>query len=322
MKKEISVGGQAVIEGVMMRGPQHLATAIRRRSGDIELKLQPFISATQNNKFFSLPIIRGFVSLIEMMKIGFSTLTFSAERFELDLKLEAAEKGEKLKEKSKAAEKREEIFSIIVAFGLAFLFFGLLPYKLSDWLKLSKQDFFFNLFAGGIRIVFFVIYVWAISLMKDVKRLFRYHGAEHKNVNAYEHNSNLQIADIQSYTTIHPRCGTSFMFFVLLVGILCFSIADTLVSQFILGSPIPVYLRLGYHLLLIPLISGLSYEVLKFSGRNLKHPLVKFMTVPGMALQRITTQPPDDSMVETALVAMKAALEMDYSDHKVVLLEN
>ncbi|MCK9558318.1 MAG: DUF1385 domain-containing protein [Candidatus Cloacimonetes bacterium] len=321
MKKEISVGGQAVIEGVMMRGPDRLATAIRRRNGDIELKLQPFVSATQKNKFYALPIVRGFVSLIEMMKIGFSTLTFSAERFELDLRQEAEEKGEKLKEKSKAAEKREEIFSFIIAFGLAFLLFGLLPYKLSDWLKLSKQDFFFNLFAGSIRIVFFVIYIWAISLMKDVKRLFCYHGAEHKNVNAYEHNSTLQIPDIQSFTTIHPRCGTSFMFFVLLVGILFFSITDTLVSQVIIGTTIPVYLRLTYHLILIPVISGLSYEVLKFSGRNLKHPLVRFMTIPGMALQRITTQPPDDSMVETALVAMKAALDMDYSDHRVVLLE-
>lgn len=321
MKKEISVGGQAVIEGVMMRGPDRLATAIRRRSGVIELKVSPFVSATTRLKVLGMPIVRGFVSLIEMMKIGFSTLTFSAERYELDLKEEAKEKGETIKEKSKAAEKREEIFSFVVAFGLAFLLFGLLPYKLSDWLKLSKQDFFFNLFAGGIRIVFFVVYIWAISLMKDVKRLFRYHGAEHKNVNAYEHNSDLQISHIQSFTTIHPRCGTSFMFFVLLVGILVFSITDTLVSQFILGSPIPVYLRLAYHLLMIPIISGLSYEVLKFSGRNLNHPLVKFMTIPGMALQRITTQAPDDEMVETALVAMKAALDMDLSDHNVVLLE-
>jgi uncharacterized protein YqhQ len=321
MKKEINVGGQAVIEGVMMRGPERLATAIRRKSGDIELRLTPFISLTQKVKILGLPIIRGFVSLIEMMKIGILTLTFSADRYELDLKAEAEAKGEKTRQKSKAALKAEEIFSYVLAFGLAFLLFGLLPYKLSDWMKLSKQDFFFNLFAGGIRIVFFVVYVWVISLMKDVNRLFRYHGAEHKNVNAYEHNSSLEIPDIQSYTTIHPRCGTSFMFFVLLVGILIFSITDTLVSQFILHAPIPVYLRLGYHLLMIPIISGVSYEVLKFSGRNLKHPLVKVMTIPGMALQRITTQPPDDDMIETALVAMKAALDLDYSEHKVTLLE-
>lgn len=322
MKQEISVGGQAVIEGVMMRGPKQLATAIRRKNGNIELKITPFISVTQSVKLYGKPIIRGFVSLIEMMKIGFSTLTFSADRYELDLKADEVASGKEHKEVSKNRAKLEEVFSYIIAFGLAFLLFGLLPYKLADWLNLSKQDFYFNLFAGSIRILFFVLYVWFISLMKDVKRLFRYHGAEHKNVNAYEHDESLEIARIQSYTTIHPRCGTSFMFFVLLVGILTFSITDTLVSALIIHGPIPVYYRLAYHLLLIPLVSGLSYEVLKFSGRNLDHPLVKMMTVPGMALQRITTQPPDDEMVETALVAMKAALEMDYSAHNVTLLED
>ncbi|MDP2172250.1 MAG: DUF1385 domain-containing protein [Candidatus Cloacimonadaceae bacterium] len=319
-KQEISVGGQAVIEGVMMRGPETLATAIRRKNGSIELLKTPFISKTQTVKLFKLPIIRGFVSLIEMMIIGIKTLTFSATRFELDLIETEKENGKTVKVKSKAAQKTEEIFSYIFAFGLAFLLFGLLPYKLSDWMKLSRQDFFFNLFAGGIRIVFFVLYVWLISLMKDIRRLFQYHGAEHKNVSAYEKNNELLIAEIQKNSTIHPRCGTSFMFFVLLIAILIFSITDTLVSAFILKGPLPMFLRLGYHFLMIPIISGVSYEVLKFSGRNIKHPIVKLMTIPGMAMQRITTQPPDDSMVETALVAMKAALGLDYSEHNVVLL--
>jgi len=322
MKKEISVGGQAVIEGVMMRGPERLATAVRRKNGDIELLLTPFVSLTTRIKLLGYPIIRGFVSLIEMMKIGFSTLTFSADRYELDIQAEARENGEKIKTKSPLANKIEETLSFVLAFGLAFLLFGLLPYKLADWLNLSKQDFFFNIFAGSIRIVFFVLYVWLISLIKDVKRLFRYHGAEHKNVNAYEHNSSLDPVTIQSFSTIHPRCGTSFMFFVLLIGILIFSITDSLVSYFIIGGPIPMFIRLGYHILMIPLISGVSYEVLKFSGKNLKHPIVKIMTIPGMALQRITTQPPDDDMVETALVAMKAALDMDYSEYNVKVLEN
>jgi uncharacterized protein YqhQ len=321
-KKQINVGGQAVIEGVMMRGPEALATAIRRKDGTIELFKQPFVSKTQSAKFYGLPIVRGFVSLIEMMIIGIRTLAFSAKRFELDFMEEERAKGKEIKPKSKTWEKLEEILSYAFAFGLAFVLFGLLPYKLSDWMQLSKQDLYFNLFAGSIRIVFFVLYVWLISLMKDVKRLFRYHGAEHKNVNAYERDMNLDIASIQSNTTIHPRCGTSFMFFVLLIGILIFSITDTLVSAFILKAPVPVFMRLGYHFLMIPFISGVSYEVLKFSGRNLKHPIVKLMTIPGMALQRITTQAPDDDMVETALVAMKAALDMDYSDHKVVILDS
>jgi uncharacterized protein YqhQ len=321
-KKEISVGGQAVIEGVMMRGPEALATAIRRKDGTIELLKQPFTSITQKNKILGLPILRGFVSLIEMMSIGIKTLTFSANRFELDLIAEDKAKGKKTKQKSKSAAKLEEIFSYVFAFGLAFLLFGLLPYKLSDWMQLSKQDFYFNLFAGGLRIVFFVLYIYLISLIKDVKRLFRYHGAEHKNVNAYEHGTPLDIAKIQTWTTLHPRCGTSFMFFVLLTGILIFSITDTLVSAFILHKAVPVFVRLSYHILMIPFISGVSYEVLKFSGKNLKHPLVKMMTVPGMALQRITTQQPDDSMVETALVAMKAALDMDISEYNVRIIED
>ncbi|MDZ4120906.1 MAG: DUF1385 domain-containing protein, partial [Candidatus Cloacimonadaceae bacterium] len=300
-KKQIAVGGQAVIEGVMMRGPEALATAIRRKDGTIELKKQAFTSLTQKNKLFGTPIIRGFVSLIEMLVIGIKTLTFSANRYELDLIEEEKSKGKEIKQASKTKQLFSDILSYAFAFGLAFLLFGLLPYKLSDWFRLSKQDFYFNLFAGFIRIIFFVLYVWLISLMKDVKRVFQYHGAEHKNVNAYEHNSDLSVAEIQTQTTIHPRCGTSFMFFVLLVAILVFSITDTLVSAFILKGPVPVFLRLAYHFLMLPIISGISYEVLKFSGRNINHPLVKIMTIPGMALQKITTQPPDDQMVETAL---------------------
>jgi len=315
-KKQINVGGQAVIEGVMMRGPQHLATAIRRKDGSLEVWKKPFESVTTKVKFYGYPIIRGFVSLIEMMMIGLDTLTFSAQRFELDLAEE-----EKSKPKSARREKAEEYLTFIVAFGLAFLLFGLLPYKISDWMNLSKKDFYFNLFAGLIRILFFVIYVWLISFMKDIKRIFRYHGAEHKNVNAYEHDTPLQVAEIQKWTTLHPRCGTSFIFFVLLVAILVFSIIDTLVSIYLLGKPVPMLIRLGYHILLIPLLSGISYEVLRFSGRNLRHPLVKLMTIPGMALQRITTQPPDDQMVETALVAMKAALDMDISEYNVNWVE-
>ena len=320
-KKEINVGGQAVIEGVMMRGPDLLATAIRRKDGSIELLKTPFVSITQKKKFLGLPIIRGFISLIEMMIIGIKTLTFSANRYELDLVTEEKSKGEKTKERSKTAEQTTNIMSYIIAFGLAFLLFGWLPYKLADWLHLSRKDLLFNIFAGLVRIVFFVLYVYLISLMKDIKRLFRYHGAEHKNVNAYEHNCPLEIEKIQNWSTIHPRCGTSFIFFVLIISILIFSIIDTLVSAYILHSPVLVYLRLGYHILLLPLISGISYEVLKFSGKNLKHPIVKLLTVPGMALQHITTQPPDKEMIEIGLIAMKAALNMDLSEHNVKIIE-
>jgi uncharacterized protein YqhQ len=314
-KKQIAVGGQAVLEGVMMRGPEHLATAIRRADKTIEYKKQPFISVTQKVKWLGWPIIRGFVSLIEMMMIGVQTLTFSADRYELDMKEESKAK----KEKSNLRNQTESFFSYVIAFGLAILLFGVLPYKVADWVHLSKNNMTFNLFAGMIRIVFFVIYVWIISRMKDVHRVFQYHGAEHKNVHAYEQNCNLTPAEIQNFSTLHPRCGTSFMVFVLLIAILFFSLVDTLVSLYIIHGKIPWALRLSYHLLLIPLVSGISYEVLKLSGKNVNHPLVKIMIVPGMALQKLTTQEPDDEMVEVALIAMKAALDMDLSEHPDII---
>ena len=319
-KKEISVGGQAVIEGVMMRGPDSIATALRRKDGTIELYKQPFASKAKKGSFLGLPLVRGFVSLIEMMVLGIKTITLSANRAELDIMAEQADKGKELKKKSKAAEQAENLISYVFAFGLAFVLFAWLPYRIADWIGLSKQNFYFNLFAGSIRIVFFVLYIWLISRLKDIHRLFQYHGAEHKNINAYEKETGLDIASIQSNTTIHPRCGTSFIFFVLMVSILLFSIIDTLVSLFVLKSQVQLALRLGYHLLLFPLVSGVSYEILKFSGKNLKHPVVKILTIPGMALQHITTQPPDDQMVEIALVAMKAALDMDLQGHNVKVM--
>ena len=313
-KKQIQVGGQAVIEGVMMRGPEYLATAIRRKDKTIEIKKQKFVSITKSSKFLALPIVRGFVSLVEMMKIGIGTLNFSASRAELDWKEEDKKDGKKpKKEKSKSRQKAEEVLSYIFAFGLAFLLFAFLPYQIAEWMNLAKENIYFNLFAGSIRIVFFVIYVWAISLMKDVKRIFQYHGAEHKAVFAYENDSELSVEKVQKFKTLHPRCGTSFMFFVLLISILIFSIVDTIVARY-LGVP-NVPIRLAYHFLMIPFISGISYEVLKLSGKNIKHPLVKLMTAPGLALQRITTHPPDEEQVEVAIVAMKSALEMDISDY-------
>lgn len=308
-KKQIQVGGQAVIEGVMMRGPEYIATAVRRKDDTIEIKQKKFESVTKKHKFLGLPIIRGFVSLIEMLIIGFKSLNFSAQRYEMD-------NEEDVKEKSEKRKKLEEIFTFVIAFGLAFLLFGFLPYQSAAWLNLSKENVYFNLFAGIIRILFFILYVYIISFMKDVHRLFEYHGAEHKSVFAYENNAELNAESVQEYSTLHPRCGTSFIFFVLLVSILIFSIIDTIVARNF-GVP-SVLERLAYHFLFIPLISGISYEVLKLSGKNMKHPLVKFMTIPGLALQRITTQPPDKNQVEVALISMKCALQMDISEYENV----
>ena len=307
-KKEIAVGGQAVIEGVMMRGPDYIATAVRRNDGTIELSRDRFESRTKNNPILKRPVIRGFVSLIEMMIIGYKSLTFSANRWELDNAEENA------KEKSDRRKKVEEFFSFAFAIVLALVLFGFVPYLISFLLKLGKENLYFNLVAGVIRVIFFVAYVWIISFLKDVGRLFEYHGAEHKSVFAYENNDSLEPKDIQKYTTLHPRCGTSFIFFVLLISILVFTMVDFAVAK-IIGFLPSFAVRWLYHILLIPLISGVSYEVLKMSGKKQNNFLVKIMIAPGLALQRITTRPPDDSQVEVAVCAMKAALEMDLPDN-------
>jgi len=303
--KEIAIGGQAVIEGVMMRGPEHIATCIRREDGSLELKKEKFDSITKRIKILGIPLIRGFVSLIEMMIIGVKTLTFSASRYELDYV------DEKEAAKSDFRKKIEEFFSYLFAFGFAILMFGVIPYFLSQKME---NNTVFNLLAGSIRIVFFVIYVWAISKMKDVKRVFQYHGAEHKSVHAWENKSDLGATSVQKFSTLHPRCGTSFIFLVMLVAIFLFSIVDTIVQMYWLKN-ILWWQRLLIHFPLIPLVSGISYEVLKFSGKNINNPLVKVFTFPGLALQRITTQPPTDEMIECAVVAMKSALDVDVRDY-------
>jgi uncharacterized protein YqhQ len=307
-KQEIQVGGQAVIEGVMMRGPRFCATAIRRKNDDIEILKEAFISKTKNHPLYKLPIIRGFVSLIEMMIIGVGTLNFSAQRYEMDF-----DEPDKKKDKNPVIEKLSEYATIAFSLLLAFALFAYLPYKISSWIHLSKENFLFNLFAGTIRIIFFVLYVFLISKLKDIHRVFEYHGAEHKSVHAYDHEPELSIDKVKPYTTIHPRCGTSFIFFVLLISILIFSIVDTIVSAY-WGVP-ALWLRLSYHLLFMPLIAGVSYEVLKLSEKKLNHPIVKLLTVPGMALQKITTQEPDEKQIEVAVIALKAALELDLTEY-------
>ena len=313
-KPEIAVGGQAVIEGVMMRGPQHIATALRKKDGHIVLKKQKFVSKTKTNKFFGLPLIRGFVSLIEMLSIGIKTLNFSAEEA---IKDEEADKPGK--KKNVFLDKLYTAFSYIFAFGLAFLLFVFLPYRIAYWINIEKTSILFNLFAGGIRIIFFVVYVYLISLLKDVHRLFQYHGAEHKSVFAYEGNPDFTLEDTKKYRTYHPRCGTSFMLIVLVIAILVFSIFDTILAL-ILGHAIPLGIRIVLHLLLLPFVSGISYEILRFSGKNINHWLVKAFSAPGLALQRITTQEPDSQQLEVAICALHAALDLPLTYPDVEIL--
>jgi uncharacterized protein YqhQ len=330
-EKKIQIGGQAVIEGVMMRGQEQIATAIRRADGSIDVQVKPFITRTRTHPIYSKPIIRGFVSLLEMLNIGIISLNFSASKFEIDEETPVDDSDKKVK--SKQRQRLEEFATYGVAFLLAFLLFGYVPYKLAELVQLGKQHIFFNLFAGSIRIVFFVLYVYLISLMKDIRRVFEYHGAEHKVVSAHEKKVKLTVENVKPFTTIHPRCGTSFMFLVLLIAIVLFSIIDTAVSiwfapicelcntafQYCMceeacGCPkqFPsAIMRLLYHLPFLPLIAGISYEFLKLSDKNINHIAFRVFTKPGMALQRITTREPDDSQIETAIISLRYALLID-----------
>ena len=319
-KPEIAVGGQAVIEGVMMRGPIYIATAIRKKNGSILIKKEKFISKTKKNKFLGFPVIRGFVSLIEMLIIGFKSLNFSAEEAIKDEEGNSKD-SESSKHEKGGFSKVYQAFTYIFAFGLAFLFFVFLPYRIGYWSNIEKTSFVFNLFVGIIRIVFFLLYIYVISLLKDVRRLFEYHGAEHKSVFAYEANPDFTLEDTKKFKTLHPRCGTSFIIIVLIIAILVFSIFDAILSS-ILGYVIPMPLRIFLHILLMPVIAGLSYEMLKFSGKNINHWLVKIFSAPGLALQRITTKEPDEEQLETAICALRAALEMPVNCQNVEFLKN
>jgi len=307
--EKINVGGQAVIEGVMMRSPERVAVAVRRPDGKIVLKNDPYISFTKRNKFWGLPIIRGAVVLIESMVLGIKALTFSG-----DIAIAEEEKKEpnnkKRKRESKTGISNLMLFAT-VAFSLIFGFalFFYLPLILTDLLG-AKSGFWFNVVDGILRITIFLLYLGLITLWKDIKRIFRYHGAEHQSIFAYEDNKDLTAENARDYLPYHPRCGTSFIITVLLISILVF---------IFLGRPETIFDRL-VRFAFIPLIGGLSYEAIKLSDKKKNNPIVKMFIQPGLWLQRITALKPDDSMLDVAIVALKGSLGIQFSDNPNVIL--
>lgn len=315
-EKIMPIGGQAVIEGVMMRSPERIATAVRRTNGDIELKLQEYQSLIQRHKWLNIPILRGAVTLIEVMILGIKHLNYSADVAMKDAE-EQDSKGKKGKGK-REKEKKAKGMSTISAFvtvtfaltiGLA-LFFVFPLFVTTHLFSIEKEPFAFNLVAGTIRIGLFLGYIYLISLLKDVKRLFRYHGAEHKTIYAFESGEDVTVDNTRPYTTLHPRCGTSFLVMVMLVSLIFFSILDSFIILF--HGNINFFIRMVTHLPLVPLVGGLSYEAIKASAKKFNNPLVRSLIAPGLALQKITTQEPDDDMLEVAIVALKAARGESY----------
>ena len=292
MKPTILVGGQAVIEGVMMRVPGAYATAVRDPKGKIHIDRKKFRSLSEKSQVWRQPILRGMAGLYESMKMGMETLQWSADIAIPD-------------EKDKPKNKFADFFSSLIAISLAVSLFMIAPMWLTTKaLDVEKEAFAFNLISGAFRISFFILYLFLISRMSDVKRLFQYHGAEHKVVYNFESGKDINVKNSQSFPTQHPRCGTSFMFIVLLSAIIVFSIIDIIIIKF--TGDINLFSRLVFHLPMMPLVAGISYELIKISSRN-NNLFFKVLRKPGLWLQNITTRQPDDEMVKVAISALETA---------------
>ena len=291
-KSSILVGGQAVIEGVMMRVPGAYSTAVRDPQGNVHTDRHNFKSIIDRNPILKKPIIRGAISLFEAMTMGFKTLQWSAD-------IAMPEEGKNV---NPIIDALMTVFSFIFAISLFFV----APIGLTTWLFEKDQDpFIFNLLSGVFRILFFLTYLILISLMSDVKRLFQYHGAEHKTVYNFESGQILNILNAQKFPTQHPRCGTSFMFIIMIVAILSFSVLDSIMMIFI--GEIKMWMRLIMHIPFIPLVAGIGYEVLKLTAKHRNNILFKLLAQPGLWLQNITTQTPDNDQIEVAIIALESA---------------
>jgi uncharacterized protein YqhQ len=285
-----NVGGQAVIEGVMMKGYKAWTVAVRKPDGNIVVKSEHL---KDEPAFFKTPLVCGVVKLLQSLTLGIKALSYSAD-------ISQGGDGTKSSPISRA-------FSLLVSFVLAFSLFFLLPLYLTRLIgyfspSVQANSLVFNLIDGAIRIAFFLIYIFAISMLKDIKRVFQYHGAEHMVIHAFEAGKPLTPDNARAFSTIHPRCGTSFLLIVMTISIFMFSLIPntwSLVEQFVT------------RLILLPVIAGVSYEFLKYTFKNMNHSIVKLIAMPGLMLQKITTSSPSDDQIEVAIMALQSALEKE-----------
>jgi uncharacterized protein YqhQ len=303
-----SVGGQAVIEGVMMRSSRRIVTAVRKPDREIITKNDPYIALSKRYKLLNIPILRGALSFFEMMFIGLKALNFSA-----DIALEETEKAQKGTDwrRTRGARIRDGLTLagiIVISFGMALGIFFALPLFLTEITGMSQNALAFNGVAGVIRGGFFLAYLWAISRWREIRRVLEYHGAEHKSIYAFESGEELTVENVRKHSTHHPRCGTSFLLIVVILAIVLFAVADTVVEMKIGHRP-HLGQRFITHFSLLPILGGMAYELLKLSGKKRNNRYVQWLTIPGLWLQGITTQEPDDSQLEVAIVALKGSLE-------------
>ncbi|MBA7633219.1 hypothetical protein ES703_40781 [subsurface metagenome] len=287
MKTKFSYGGQAVIEGVMIRGRKAVVTAVRRPNDEVITDNRP-LSSIYTGRVRKTPLLRGVIILIEAMVLGISSLLYSA--------------NVSLEEEEEEITGKAVWLMIAVAILLAVVLFLIIPLFLTRLINpYISSSLVFHLIEGAIRLVIFIAYLKLVGLLPDIKRIFTYHGAEHKTVNAYEQGAPLEVAAVKEQSKAHVRCGTSFLFVVLLIAIMVFALV---------GRP-SLWLMILSRVLLMPVIAALGYEFIHFGANHTRNPLVKAVMLPGLWLQGMTTREPDDDQIEVALVALKKAIEID-----------
>jgi len=293
----IHVGGQAVIEGVMMRTPGALAVAVRKPNGEITVKTRKLTAPSSRPRILRLPIIRGVVNLFQAISLGIQSLNFSA--------------NQSLEEEDTPLGVFSMSLIIVFAFAMGIAIFVYVPLFLTNLLKnvippVANSTLLFNLIDGIIRITLFLVYIFSISLIKDLRRVFEYHGAEHKTIYTYEHGEELIVEHAGKYSTLHPRCGTNFLLIVMILSILVFSM---------LRSDTPFYMKFLFRIVFVPLIAGISYEIIRFAAKKQEKSWVRWITKPGLYLQKITTKPPSGDQLEVAIRALQEAIKLEKQHH-------
>lgn len=284
MNKKPNVGGQAVIEGVMMRGKTHVAVAVRQPDGEISVDVRPVNSISDRYPILKKPFLRGVVSLVESLVMGMKALAYSAQV--------SGDEDEKL-------DSKEMALTIAVSAGLAILLFIVIPTWSMRFLTGITQDHMaLNLAEGVLRMAIFLAYIAAISSMNDIQRVFQYHGAEHKTIYTYEAGLPLKVENVRPFSTLHPRCGTNFLMIVMLISMFIFTF---------IGWP-SLLERIASRIILMPVIAGVSYELIRYAGAHTDNPLVRIAITPGLLLQKLTTRQPDDSQIEVAIASLKAVV--------------
>lgn len=294
---DLAFGGQALIEGVMMRGPTRIATAVRTPDGKIKVDSRDYRSFVDRHPSLKKPVLRGAVSFFEMMAIGMRALNYSAE----------VAAGDDTAGETKMSP-WALVLTMVIGLGAGVLLFVYLPLQLAQYLGFAQHAIGFNLVAGGIRVTFLIAYMSLMLLSKDLRRVFEYHGAEHKSIWALEVGADLTPAGAQAQSRLHPRCGTSFLLIVTILAVFLYAVSDSIVQR-IIGAPPGILLRFATHFSLLPIVAGVSFELLKFSGRHREERWVKIMIAPGLWLQRITTREPDESQLEVALAALAEVID-------------